>query len=342
MLDCAFAAFLFHSSPPRSLVARRHAAMDARCSLKEAVVITGGTSGIGRAIAQSLAASTDFKVIVTGRQQQQQQQQQQQGQEEESRVTFVPLDLSDLNSVRQSQELLLQELEGCLLTRLVLCAGVFFAPQLKTKDGFESHFQVNHLSQQLLFSMLEPELRKSAAMGGADSRVLFLACGSSLFGQVDMADWAKPEEAVGVRGVSERLRRSCSSKLCNLLGMRQIARQYREQGIVANAIDPGLTSTRHYQHFLPPLLQRLLLGNARVAAILGRIFQVRSAERAAAGAVWLLTTEEVEGITGEYFVQDPLGMRNPRYLTQLPEHVQDEEMAAELWRFCERCVEERR
>eukprot|EP00960_Hanusia_phi_P020992 619380-Hanusia_phi.AAC.3 len=135
MLISASAAFtLPPSAPPPS--AQRKLALNARCSLQEAVVITGGTSGIGRAIAQSLLASTRYKVIVAGR-----------GRKEEEDLTlagasFLPLDLSDLDSVERAYEQLQAALQGYTLTRLVVCAGVFFSPQLLTKDGFESHFQV--------------------------------------------------------------------------------------------------------------------------------------------------------------------------------------------------------
>eukprot|EP00960_Hanusia_phi_P020991 619380-Hanusia_phi.AAC.2 len=214
--------------------------------------------------------------------------------------------------------------------------------------------QVNHLSHHLLFSLLQPELRKSASMGGPDSRVLFLTCGLSLFGEVDMADLTAPKSVAGAADVAAKLRRFSASKLCNVLFVRELARG--GGGIAANAIDPGLAFTGHYRHFLPPILQRLLGANDKVAAALARIFQVsrrhggdrahnrqvKPAEAAAAGAVWLLTSDEVEGITGEYFVQDPLGIRNPRYLTQLPQQVKDEEMAKKLWQFCEECLEKRK
>lgn len=51
---------------------------------------------------------------------------------------------------------------------LILNAGVFGVPYTETEDGFETTFQVNHLSHMYLALLLEPLLKPS-------SRVIFIS-----------------------------------------------------------------------------------------------------------------------------------------------------------------------
>lgn len=126
-------------------------------------VVTGGTSGIGRATATGLAAA-GAAVIVAGRNPARAAEAIQEIAEHApgASVSFEQLDLADLASVADFAARVAARHDA--LDILINDAGVMALPQRQTTvDGFERQFGVNHLGHFALTSRLLPLLRRAVA-----------------------------------------------------------------------------------------------------------------------------------------------------------------------------------
>src|SRR5262245_46458644 len=116
-------------------------------------VITGATSGIGRASARALAAE-GFDIVLLGRNQRRGESLRNTLAERHStgRFQFVSCDLSSLASVRGTAEVIRNQQRG--IDVLINNAGARFDQYAESVDGFELTFATNHLGHFLLTSLL--------------------------------------------------------------------------------------------------------------------------------------------------------------------------------------------
>jgi NAD(P)-dependent dehydrogenase (short-subunit alcohol dehydrogenase family) len=191
-------------------------------------LVTGGTSGIGRAVAEVLAAA-GLNVVLLARDEAR-------GEATRAeiatttgndRISVVRGDLGDLASIRQAT--LTIEQTHPRLDILVNCAGVYTPKRTVTPGGFETMFATNLLGPFLLTNLLLPQLE---AAGSA--RVLVISAPSGT--KLDFDD---------LQG--ERRFRSLTnfgaSKAADLLFTFELARRLDGTGVTANAIHPGLVRT---------------------------------------------------------------------------------------------------
>ncbi|HEX5915149.1 MAG TPA: SDR family NAD(P)-dependent oxidoreductase, partial [Rubrobacter sp.] len=124
------------------------------------VLITGGTSGIGKATAMALAAM-DANVVVVGRNQER-------GEAAVEEISArshnesVDLLLADL-SVQSEVRGLAEEFQGShdRLDVLVNNAGLVQSKRTETPDGIETTLAINHLAPFLLTNLLLERLERS-------------------------------------------------------------------------------------------------------------------------------------------------------------------------------------
>jgi len=125
--------------------------------------VTGSTSGLGREVARSLAAS-GVHVIIHGRSPERAQALLDEIRAEGSgSARYYLADFAVLEEVRSLGEALLRDYTR--LDALVNNAGIALIGERERRmspDGHELHFQVNYLSGYLLTSILLPRLRDSA------------------------------------------------------------------------------------------------------------------------------------------------------------------------------------
>ncbi len=191
-------------------------------------LVTGGTSGIGRAVAEGLAGA-GLKVVLLARDEAR-------GEATRAeiatttgndRISVVHGDLGDLASIREVA--LTIEQTHPRLDILVNCAGVYTQKRTVTPGGFETMFATNLLGPFLLTNLLLPQLE---AAGSA--RVLVISAPSGT--KLDFDD---------LQG--ERRFRSLTnfgaSKAADLLFTFELARRLDGTGVTANAIHPGLVRT---------------------------------------------------------------------------------------------------
>ena len=265
------------------------------------VVVTGATSGIGRATAVGLAR-LDSRLILVGRDA---------GRAEETvaeiRAATGRADVEMLRGdfARQAE---VRRVAGEILARtdaihvLVNNAGVTMLKRTTTPDGFETTFAVNHLAYFLLTGLLLPRLL--AAAPGA--RVVNVASDAHRWGALDFDDLQNERAYKGLKVYGQ-------SKTANLLFTRELARRLEGSGVAANAVHPGAVATRLGRGSGPAfdLLQRAIA-----------LF-MKSPERGAETSLHVATAPELEGVSGRYFAD--------RREKQPQPHAADPALARRLW-----------
>ncbi len=175
-------------------------------------LVTGATSGIGRATAHALAGMGASLVLLARRPSQLEavaaQIQASTGNHE---VTGLPADLASLASVRQAADRFLADHDR--LHALINNAGVLLNHRSVTADGFETTFAVNHLGPFLLTNLLLERLKRSAP-----SRVVNVTSTAFRRGRIDFDDLQADRSFSGSRAYSQ-------SKLTNVLFTYELARR---------------------------------------------------------------------------------------------------------------------
>ncbi|NWF30278.1 SDR family NAD(P)-dependent oxidoreductase [Streptomyces sp. PKU-EA00015] len=187
-------------------------------------VVTGGIRGIGYAVASELVRR-GCRVVLVARDRER-------GERAAAAlggsVGLVVGDLSVLSEVRSVADELMERYEQ--IDVLVHNAGVWPARLVRTPDGLEQAFAVNHLAPFLLNHLLEKRFLESR------TRVVQLSAGLYVKGRLDI-------DQTPVGGDFHRMRTYCTTKLANLLMVPLFARRWQGTGVTINAIHPGVIRT---------------------------------------------------------------------------------------------------
>lgn len=120
-------------------------------------VITGANTGIGFETARSLSYF-GCRVLLACRSKEKTEEAIEKIRQERElageRCSFVPLDLSSMQSVKQAAQQIKREVNG-RIDMLILNAAVFGLPHSLTQDGLGTTFQVCHLGHFYLCKLLE-------------------------------------------------------------------------------------------------------------------------------------------------------------------------------------------
>jgi retinol dehydrogenase 12 len=190
-------------------------------------------------------------------------------------VAFLPLDLSDLASVRVcAQEFLAR---GEPLHVLINNAGVGGARGL-TKDGFELTFGINHLGHFALTNALLGRLSASAP-----ARVVTVS--SDAHYQAPGIDFEAVRRATASR---TGLREYAVSKLGNVLFSQELARRAAERGITTYALHPGVVASDIWRRIPWPVRPLMKL-------------RMLSTEQGAATSLYCATAPELAGASGRFY-----------------------------------------
>ena len=231
------------------------------------VLIVGGHTGLGLEAAKKLAATSQLKLLLAGRELQRvdraaRELRTQYGTE----VNTLELDLSSLASVRAAAKRCRAMLEDGQIDTLqdILCnAGAQFqGPISYSTDGFEETFAVNFLGHFLLVNLL----LDCVAEGG---RIVFTASGTHDPNTMDgkmVGVAAEPDanalanEGKGGRKPISGGKRYTTSKLSVILFAYELDRRLRRADVpVASiAFDPGLIPETGLTRTSPRLIQRLI------------------------------------------------------------------------------------
>jgi retinol dehydrogenase-14 len=242
-------------------------------------VITGGTSGVGRAAAIELARQ-GASLLLVGRHRGRAADTEREIREI-ARGVAVRTFIADLSSLAQVRRVAGEILDYTgRIDVLFNNAGAFQPSRKTTADGFETTFATNHLAYYLLTRLLLDRIRQSSP-----ARVINTASETHRSCSLDFDDLQN----------ERRYRMAATygkSKLANLMFTYELARRLDGSGVTANAFHPGWTATR--MGLDDGLLSSLVRGVSRLLA--------RTPKRGAETAVWLASSPEMEGITGKYFL----------------------------------------
>ncbi len=242
------------------------------------VLITGGTSGIGKATAVALAAM-GARVVVTGRNAERgkaavEEIKKASGNES---VELMLADLSVQAEVRRLAEEFLESHDR--LDVLVNNAGIVASKRTETPDGLETTFATNHLAPFLLTNLLLDKLKESAP-----ARIVTVSSEAQRWGKMDLEDLQSKRKYGGMAVYG-------MTKLANAMFTRSLASRLTGTGVTANCMHPGAVNTNFGGKNTGPL------------TLLFRVFKpfMRSPEQGAETLIWLASDPAVEGVTGKYF-----------------------------------------
>ena len=267
-------------------------------------VITGATSGIGKAAAAALARQ-GAEVIVVGRDP---------GRAEATAAAIQAdgapppkveiADLARLDQVRALAGRLNQTLDR--VDVLINNAGLVLNERQVTPDGYEHVFAVNHLAPFLLTNLLRPKLTASAP-----ARVITVSSDAHTAARLDLDDPNLEHGWSSWRSYS-------NSKLANILFTRELARRLDGTGVTANCLHPGVVRTGFGRDARPLM---------RVGITIAKPFML-SPDRGADTMVYLASSPDVAAKTGGYYVK--------RQLREPSAAARDDGLARRLWEVSER------
>ena len=206
----------------------------------KAVIVTGANSGLGKVTALELARK-GARVILACRNEQSAKEAIQDilnkcG--ENSNVSFKQLDLASFSSVKQFAAEI--ERDEKKLNVLVSNAGVYSCPNSIAEDGFETQFQVNHLSHALLELLLMPKLRQSGSE--SDPSRIVVTSSLALNGQIRESDFEQRKSSLdNYNGVGFYR----NSKLGSLIFSQELANKLKSKKLPVNLrlASPGFVWT---------------------------------------------------------------------------------------------------
>jgi NAD(P)-dependent dehydrogenase (short-subunit alcohol dehydrogenase family) len=266
--------------------------------------VTGATSGIGEATARILNGRVETLVLV-GRNP---------GKLAEVAAsistgtgsTTVRTHLADLANLAEVRRLG-AELSAAYprIEALINNAGAYFSREEQTLEHNERTLALNVLSPFLLTRLLRPSLAAAAP-----SRVVNVASAAHHGTRLDLDDLDNHRKYSGFKTYGR-------SKLALILLTHEFARRWAAERIATNAVHPGFVRTRFGQNN-----PGATAGVIRLLAFLVGISPARGAET----LVYLATSPQVGGTTGEYFVR--------RRAVRSSTESYDVPLAGRLWDIC--------
>jgi NAD(P)-dependent dehydrogenase (short-subunit alcohol dehydrogenase family) len=241
------------------------------------VLITGGSSGVGRAAALGLARMGP-RIVLLSRDPAKAEQTRRElvAQTENERIEYLQADLSKWSSVRRAVEDFRERYQR--LDVLMNCAGVLYPRRTVSAEGVEMTLAVEFLGHFLLTNLLLDVLKRSAP-----ARVLTVTgnAGPLRFARIHFDDLQLQQ---GYNPVKAKLQ----AELAKALFATELARRLQGSGVTSNAFHPGLIRSRVIRN-LPWFL--------RIPASIGMVAFGRETRT----GVYLASSAEVEGISGRLF-----------------------------------------
>ena len=276
-------------------------------------VVTGASSGVGKAAAKALAAQ-GWHVIAQGRDRER-------TAAAEADIRAVAAPGAEVDMIRGDLSLLSDTArmakEICGLTdrvdALLNNAGGVRGELVITPEGNEATFAGNHLGHFLLTSRLL-HLLKAAAATSEPGTARVLSVTSDGHEGCPGIDWDDLQQTRDWRSGKSY----CLAKLCNILFTRELAKRLATDGIVANAMHPGVVTSNFVSHAEPRMRNYI------------ETLESFPPEVGADTLVWLATAPETGTLTGGYFYR--------RQALSPSAAALDDNAAARLWEESEALV----
>lgn len=269
-------------------------------------IVTGANSGVGKITALELA-KMGAEVIMVCRNQKK-------GEEaladillksKSNKVKLMLCDFSSQKSIRAFVEEFKSQYNK--LHILVNNAGLIIPERKLTEDGIESTFAINHLGYFLTTNLLLDLLKDSAP-----SRIVNVSSEGHKIGHINFNDINYENNKYKSMNVY------CDSKLANILFTKELAKKLKGTNVTANCLHPGVVNTNFASDYSEKFgfISKLVKG-----------FFI-TPEKGAETQIYLASSPEVEGISGEYF--DKKKIKTPS------KEARDAEVAEKLWKLSEK------
>ncbi|OAD56757.1 Retinol dehydrogenase 11 [Eufriesea mexicana] len=197
---------------------------------------------------------------------------------------------------------------------LINNAGVFLHPFEKSEDGFETHFQANHLGHFLLTLLLLPKIRESAP----GCRIINVSSYLHKVGNINFED-------LNLESSYTPFKAYCQSKLANVLFTKELSKKLHEagiEGINVYSLHPGVVKTE-----LGRYVDRSIFRGARSLMRLATVFG-KTAEQGAQTSLYCAVDENAGKETGLYYDNCRVACTSSKGC--------DSELAMQFWkRSCE-------
>jgi NAD(P)-dependent dehydrogenase (short-subunit alcohol dehydrogenase family) len=231
------------------------------------ILVTGATDGLGRSVAQELAAK-GATVLLHGRNMERLQAVLDGVHEEtgNEKLRYYLADLSSLETARDLAERILSNEDR--LEVLINNAGIIVHERKESEDGHELTFAVNYLSHFLLTRLLLPLLKDSTP-----ARIVNVASAGQ--SPLDFSNLMLEHGYDAMKAYSQ-------SKLAQVMFTFKFAEHLQSTGVTVNALHPAS-----------------LMDTKMVQSTFG--YTMSTVEEGTEAVVRLAISQEVEGVAGGYF-----------------------------------------
>ena len=242
------------------------------------ILITGATSGIGKAAALKLSLLGANIFFVARNQQKAQLLVDEISEISDKEAVPIIADLSSQADIRSVAQVF--NSFDIPLHVLLNNAGLINKERKETVDGLEEVFAINHIAYFLLTMLLLDRLKEAN-----NSRIVNVSSGAHAFVKgFNFEDYQakntyKPFQVYGY------------SKLANILFTKKLSDILKEDNITVNCLHPGVVGTSFGQN--NGNLQKILFYIAKPF--------MRSSEKGAETSIYLCSSSNVSDISGEYF-----------------------------------------
>ncbi|RNI30491.1 SDR family oxidoreductase [Rufibacter latericius] len=242
------------------------------------MVVTGASSGIGKAATEALALEGHQVVMVCRNEQKGRHALDDiQRKVPSAKLNLHLADLSSLEEVRR----LAQELKNQypVVDVLLNNAGLIPGHQQTTADGWELAWATNHLAPFLLTNLLMDSL-----LASEQGRVINVTSEAHRLGQIDFEHAGKPQKYSAITAYAD-------SKLANIHFTYELARRTEFTNLTVNCLHPGVVASgfgSNSNFFIRHLIR------------LTSVF-MKSPAKGAETLVYLATSPYLKHVSGKYF-----------------------------------------
>ena len=276
-------------------------------------LITGTTSGVGLNTVKPLI-KYGWNVIAVNRSNKRAEQELNKilTNGEMSNVSFVEMDLSDLDDVRDGSKEIVDKFGESL--KIVICNAAVYKPRLKRPErsaqGFERSMAVNHFGHFLLIHLLKESLLSSVNKVDLKGKLSLFTPRITILGTVT-ANYSElggkipipaPADLGDLRGFEQGFLAPISmangkkfkpgkaykdSKLCNMITVQEFAKRYPQEELICNSLYPGcVANTKLFRdtpwlfRLLFPLFQKFITGGYVTEKLAGeRVALIATSDR---------------------------------------------------------------